>query len=234
MRFIYFTLILLLSYTVTLAQDRAAESVFSFEISLDSVDWPVEKSLDTIDITLRSFGELGGFNFRIASIVGSVDIVDIVRGDLPTDCRWEFFSSRWQGEQEFGDRLLNVWTVVALPRLIPDSTEKEGPCFSLPGEPTLARVVITAGQSRYGSEDFSPLFFLWDDCGDNAISSVRGDLLYMSDSVFWPSEVQGMPTTREFPSVAGSPDHCISEKAADRIKRTIRFTNGGVRFTFDL
>ncbi|MDF1544247.1 MAG: hypothetical protein P1R58_03995 [bacterium] len=230
MRIVTFLVTLLLSPQL-FAQEIAAESIYDYSIRMDTIDWAMEKQLDTVDIRLESHAELGGFNFRIASVVGEVDIIDIVKGDLPTKCRWEFLSSRWQGELELGDRILSVWTVVALPRLMPDSTEKEGPCFSQPDNPTLVKVVVTAGQSQFATQEFSPLFFLWTDCGDNTVSSVRGELLYMSDSVSWSYPAKGMPKGKEFPSVAGSPDHCISAKATDRIKRTINFTNGGIRFS---
>ena len=79
-----------------------------------------------------------------------------------------------------------------------------------------------------------PIYFFWDDCGDNSISSVNGDTLYIDKAIYdfsgnliWHEIYEDMfPENTRIPFV-GAPDYCLNfdpEKPSP--VRYIDFING--------
>lgn len=88
----------------------------------------------------------------------------------------------------------------------------------------LARLTMVITSDPAYAYQFLPISWLWNDCGDNAVSSRFGDSLFVSSDVYDPA---GTVITQdvEFPSGYGLPSTCLSNS---NIVRTLDFQNGGI------
>jgi hypothetical protein len=138
--------------------------------------------------------DIGGFDFLIAYDASALTFMEATPGQLLEDCGWEYFTYRygWQGNCE-GPCPSGLLRIIAIADL------NNGPChpncFGPPDmEPyELAEMKFYVTNDRTYECMYVPIRFFWDDCGDNAISSVTGDTLFISDHVydFEGSEVTG-------------------------------------------
>ena len=116
----------------------------------------------------------------------------------------------------------------------PEHPSEYGPPDSDPHELATMKFHITNDYTLNGQ--FAPISFYWNDCGDNAISSVDGETLYIDyavydseENVIWNEEddVQ-FPEDARIPNV-GAPDSCVnSDPDKPQAIRFIEFINGGV------
>jgi hypothetical protein len=113
-------------------------------------------------------------------------------------------------------------------------------CFGPPefvsNQYELAEMKFLVTNDRTFACQFAPIKFFWDDCGDNSISSVDGEVLYIDravcdfeDNIIWDEfdDVQ-FPEDARIPFV-GAPDHCLNpnpEKPS--AVRFIDFISGGI------
>lgn len=225
-------LLLILSPGSDLAAQSLEPDVFS--VSIESVASTFISRLDTIDVKLTTSTELGGFDFKIGlesngSTVGIPDIVEILPGEFIDSCRWEMFNTH-RIETSLGDnRPSSLWQVVALPEMIPDSTRPI--CFSPAGEMNIFKIVLATGHA-YGARIYHPerdsldLFFFWEDCGDNSISSGSGSELFVMSQIF---DSDGRTLADSSSQAKGGrllPSGCPGSKENGRIKPRILFRNG--------
>ncbi len=128
---------------------------------------------------------MGGFDFLIAYDASALTLMEAVPGEFIEDCGWEYFTYRhgWQGNCE-GPCPSGLVRIVAM------AETNNGPyhpsCFGPPDmEPyELASMkFFVTGDMTYECM-FVPIRFFWHDCGDNAISNVMGDSLWISDHVY--------------------------------------------------
>ena len=83
---------------------------------------------------------------------------------------------------------------------------------------------------------YAPIYFFWGDCGDNSISSVDGDVLYIDRAIYdfegniiWNEEddVQ-FPEDARIPFV-GAPDYCLNpDPDKPSAVRALDFVTGGI------
>ncbi|MEK7775273.1 MAG: hypothetical protein AAB305_05260 [Candidatus Zixiibacteriota bacterium] len=190
--------------------------------------------IDTVDVTLNGFGKgIGGFDIKIGVENSNFHILEILPGELIDSCHWKLFTPHMTTNLPTTGLPLEVWQVIGLSQAIPDSI---GPvCFGFDRPTVLMRLVVDVGPHDVheiidwlDKYHYLPIFFYWEDCTDNTISTESGDTLCVSSRVF-DSNTQEISDKRPlFPSRTGMPRQCINPSRANRPHKLIDFYNGGI------
>ncbi len=156
---------------------------------------------------------MGGFDFTVRYDSNLV-FAGAQPGQLLNLCHWEYFTFQPRGIREV--------QVSAIADIANGSSHPD--CYGASAA-DLADLAfdIPLDINLYGK--FLPVRLIWNDCGDNAISSRYGDTLYTSDQVFHFDGYREYEITRDsaFPSYFGAPSSCGNDSA-----RILDFYNGGV------
>jgi hypothetical protein len=189
--------------------------------------------LDTIDITINGFGKgIGGFDIKIGVDGSDLQILEILPGELIDSCHWELFSPRKTTNLPTTQLPLEVWQIIGLSQTIPDSM---GPvCFGFERPAALMRLVVNFSTTVFGytigsieMRSYESIFFYWEDCTDNTISTESGDTLCVSSRVFDLSTQEISDKRPLFPSRTGIPRQCINPSRANHPHKLVDFYNGG-------
>ena len=190
-----------------------------------------------VSVTLE-FGiyEMGGFDFLIAYDASALTFTEATPGQLLEDCDWEYFTYRYGPFGNCGDACPS-----GLLRIIAIAETNNGPyhpsCFlpdSLPA--TLFTLDFLVTDDRTFECTYVPIRFFWMDCGDNAISSKDGDILYIDRKIYdfegnliWDEEDDDVyPEADRIPWV-GAPDYCLNpDPDKPSPIRFIDFVFGGI------
>ena len=182
-----------------------------------TVDIPV--SLDSVAPDF----EMGGFDFLIGYDTAVVTFRSASLGQLLQDCGWEYFTYN-TGDSCVGDMCPSgLVRIVALADINNGNIhpscygDTAGELFTLTFQITLNHAYECA---------FTPIQWLWIDCGDNGVSSKFGDSLLMSYDIF---DANGLLITYDttFPTLFGAPDACIDGTLGSGV-RAVDFYNGGI------
>ncbi len=188
---------------------------------------------DTLLVTLQANGQsLAGFDFKIGIDNPLVDIIAILPGEIYDSCRWEYFTARQVNTSDKEPYPPILWQVVALAELIPD--EEQPLCHGLNRKASLLKLVVSNEHVLNVPDTAVPIFFFWEDCGDNSISSRSGNTLLLSKQVFdyfgaVPPQSRGI-----FPTRSGAPSQCINPGSRNKPVRKIEFHNGGIEFRMNI
>ena len=184
-------------------------------------------SIATINVTVGSapsWFDMGGFDLLLAYDTLVLEVVSVSQGGLLDSCGWEYFESRIGSETDCGGqscpngliRLVGVADLAAIPGSPTCNADSTG---------TLARIEFqVSSDSAY--ECWSPLIrFMWYDCGDNSLSSISGDSLFISQAVYdeWGGIHAGDTT---FPTPWGAPDTCLANNST--VLRRVEYHHGYV------
>lgn len=185
-------------------------------------------ALDTVDLFLESDSSLGGFDLKLMVAGSQLEIVGILPGRLIDTCRWEFFNAReLMVVLDDPDSEQPAWQITALPELIPDSIKPA--CYGGFTPMSLCRIIVYSIQLNLALADTgqplkeAAIRFVWEDCGDNTISSFSGKNLWLS----W--QAAGSDSTvaeAGFPNRSGASNSCLTPRNSDRVKRLVRFKPG--------
>jgi len=231
------SLICLLAGTTVNAQSDPTASTSSFDsvyvVSLPHIMVDDMHLYDTLDIMLNSGNvQLAGFELKFGAPGRLFDIVEVLPGELCDSCNWEMFNAKRIDTQSKTGFPSIMYKVVAIAKVLPDSTRKS--CFGLGRPVSLARLVVTNEYAHETPDTTLPLYFIWEDCTDNTISGIDGNTLFLSyrtvDLVPNSFDTTGNP----FPSVRGAPRNCIKPGGPNVPKRAIEFRNGGIEFKLNL
>ncbi|MCX6833582.1 MAG: hypothetical protein NTW07_00360, partial [candidate division Zixibacteria bacterium] len=186
---------------------------------------------DTLDLTVEANGiEIGGCVFKLAVANNIVDIVDILPGELVDSCRWDMFDAHQiTTNDEAAPR--EVWQITTLTQGV--SGRKKPVCFGFDRPAVLARLVVSSAHRPSVADTTAEIFFYWESCRDNILSSREGASVLVSDTVL--DVVPAIYTTERgtFPTRYGSPANCVSPRAKYPPRRLVDFRNGGVTFKFN-
>ena len=111
--------------------------------------------------------------------------IEAAPGQLLEDCGWEYFTYRSGADGNCGDACPS-----GLLRIVAMAETNNGPyhpsCFGPPDTDPheLAKLRFYVTDDRTYECQFVPIRFFWGDCGDNTISNVDGDSLWISDHVY--------------------------------------------------
>ncbi len=173
----------------------------------------------TIDVPADTF-QMGGFDLLLIYNV-AFTFQSAAVGSLLDSCGWEYFTCQPGGNHDV--------------RLVAIADINNGPnhpeCYG-GNSGTLAEIVLMMPCDSSYTGSFLPIRWIWQDCGDNSVSSRIGDSLMISYDVYdfdGASEVLITEDT-SFPTIFGAPDICLSEEQGTTV-RFVNFRNGGVIVT---
>jgi len=175
--------------------------------------------------------EMGGFDFLIAYDASALTAIGIEPCDLLKDCDWEYFTYRFGPFGNCGDACPS-----GLLRIVALADQNDGPnhptCFGPPDTDPheLAIMQFLVTNNRNFDCQYAPIRFFWMDCGDNTISSVIGDSLFVSDHVYNVEGTEITDSTYGYPTYFGVQSECLINPYPDKPTplRFIDFVNGGI------
>jgi hypothetical protein len=153
------------------------------------------------------------------------------------DCEWEYVRYRVGIQGNCGDACPN-----GLLRLVAIADMNNGAahpsCYGAPDiDPyMLMNMKFYVTDDRTYECQHVPIYFFWDDCGDNMISSKEGDPVYIDRAIYdynsnliWDEEDDDQfPEDARIPFV-GAPDYCLNpDPNKPTAIRDIDFFNGGI------
>jgi hypothetical protein len=127
---------------------------------------------------------MGGYDFLIYYDPSALTFMEAELSDDLVDCKWEYFTYRYGAVGNCGGPCPS-----GLLRIVAMAETNNGPyhpianCAAGPLE--LAKLKFYVTNDRTFECMFVPVYFYWFDCGDNGISSVSGDTLWIARHVFW-------------------------------------------------
>lgn len=212
--------------------DTVVEEAPRYVVSVQRVTVTDMRIDDTLAILLNAFGNpVAGFELKFAVESPFIDIVAVLPGEIYDSCGWEYFNARQINTANKETYPPVVWQAVALAD-IPDAHRPL--CFGFDREASLIKLVVSSEHMARVPDTIAPIFFFWEDCGDNTIAGVSGDTLAMSTKVFDYYNVEYTEGRELFPSRTGAPNQCINPAAKNKPRRLIEFHTGGVEFKLDL
>jgi len=174
--------------------------------------------------------EIDGFEFNIAYTQAMLAFLAVENDGFCSDCDWEYFtySQGYFGDCEIGCPYREV-NVFGLAEAVLGGQPS---CYSAPGRTKLFTMRFLVTDDRTVAGSFAPIRFLWNDCGDNAMSSRHGDSLLLAKSVYDsnpPRDVTDFGFIGGYPTYTGAQDSdCFAERNDHPSVRLIEFRNGGV------
>jgi FlgD Ig-like domain len=207
-------------------------------IKIEKTHNTIQGQYELVSITLENSDlEMGGFDFLIAYDASALTFIEATPGQLLDDCGWEYFTYRYGVHGNCGDACPS-----GLLRIIAIAETNDGPhhpsCFGPPDTDPheLAEMKFFVTDDRTYNGQYVPIYFFWDDCGDNMVSSVDGDIVYHDRAIFdfefnliWDEEDDdSFPEDDRIPFV-GAPDFCLNpDPDKPPVIRLINFIQGGI------
>ena len=229
--------------TVTIeVSDGYATAQCSFEIEvLITVPFEIviEKTHGTlqghfVDVGIDQIAgseDMGGFDFLIGYDNSALTFIEATPGQMLIDCGWEYFTYRYSWNGNCGNACPS-----GLLRVVGIAEINDGPNHPIctvagvmPPARNLVNLKFLVTNDRTFECMYVPIRFYWMDCGDNAISSVGGDTLFISKAVYMYTggPVFNPGDMDDLPGIYGAPDICMIGDKVEPI-RFIYFTHGGV------
>lgn len=212
----------------------------TFRVTIEKVHDVIQGGYEWVDITLDNSidpgNEMGGFDFLIDYDASALSFAGAEPGQALIDCGWEYFVYRYGESGNCGGSACPTGKL----RIVAIAETNNGPnhpdCF-IGGSSygvQLARLNFLVTDDRTLECQYAPIRWCWYDCGDNAISSVTGDTLYISrhvyefDTAFASDPIEDLGV--DFPSLFGANATCdtlVGDGKPDPL-RAIDFWNGGI------
>jgi len=217
-------LIVILTAGDIFSEDSTKADMPYYRITIESESYSLGQLIDTVDIGIESSGKpIGGVDIKIGFDSPALEILEIIPGEIPDSCRWKFFNSRDVSFKTSGDSPIGVWQILAMAEFGGDMVRPV--CYGFDKKASIAKLVIHVDSSQIDLETDSiiAIFFYWQDCGDNTVTNISGDSLYLSEN-----STNEKDTPRVLPSRIGAPASCINPKAQKKPVRGVSFESGGV------
>ena len=207
-----------------------------FAVKAQKTHNSLQGHFEYVGVSLSGSGaEFGGFDFLMAYDASALTAVDVQIGQMLTNCGWEYFTYRYGANGNCnGPCPSGLIRVVAIADVSNGAHHPScyGPATSTPSELFKVRFYVT--NDRAFECMYIPVKFYWIDCGDNGISSISGDTLYIDKrimafegQVLWDelNDAQYPDNTR--PAGLGAPDFCMLGYKYHPM-RCVEFWQGGV------
>ena len=159
----------------------------------------------------------GGFDFLIAFEEPPLTLITATPGALLDSCGWEYFTYRSGAQGNCNGPCPSGFVrLVAIAEM--NNGDVHPSCFLSGQSGTLATLTFAIASDRaYACIDF-PISFYWTECGENVVSSVTGDTLYLDRKVFEfsnQSDITGQPGYGGWQGIAGSPNCLLAISKTD-------------------
>ncbi len=237
-----------INFTVTVTDPCGGSAVCNFAIEvLDTEPWiiQIEKTHNTLQgqfeyvSILKQGGSdlMGGFDFLVAYDASALSFFSAELGAAlgPAGCGWEYFTYRYGAQGNCGGPCPSgLLRVVAIADV--NNGANHPSCYSVANGSELVSLKFYVTNDRTFECMYVPIRFAWIDCGDNSISNIGGDTLWISSQVFdFENTAPGIDPNYEITDMScyfaiaygGACSACdVSEKYAPI--RFILFWNGGV------
>ncbi len=196
---------------------------------LPRVTATADKPVDTVSVTIQTRStEVAGFDLKIGCDSRLVSIIEILPGEIPDSCDWEYFNSRDLYDPMDPQRPSSLWKIVALAKATPGPEPPA--CYGLDRRAGIVDLVLSYEPDAFATDTSVSLFFYWEDCRDNVISDKSATTALVSDKVY--SYVgEALDAGDGFPSRTGTPRQCVDMTKRNHARRIIDFHNGGVAFS---
>jgi len=197
--------------------------------------WPV--SITMLDDEYENY-PIGGYDFLITYDPTALLVYSVDPGNFIDHCGWEYFTYRYGPNGNCGPGACpsGFLRIVAIAET--NNGDNHPDCFTndAPGSNQLAQINFLVSNDRTLECQYVPIRFAWYDCGDNALSSVTGDSLFISRHVYdyaWIGDTAyadwiDIAATHDYPTLYGAQDvDCF----VDEFKipfRFVDFRNGGI------
>ena len=221
---ILFLILILASGNLFAADSTMADRPY-YKITIETESYFLGQLIDTVDISIESSGKpIGGVDIKIGFDSPALEIIEIIPGEIPDSCGWKFFNTRDVSFNSSAETPIGVWQILAMAEFGGDTVSAV--CYGFDRKASIAKLVIHVDSSKLDLETDSILqiFFYWEDCGDNTVTNISGDSLYLS-----LISANEKDTLRVLPSRIGAPASCINPKAQNKPVRGVEFQSGGVR-----
>ncbi len=218
--------------------DSVAAPIQPFVIKIEKTHNTLQGHYANVAVTVENTElEMGGFDFLIAYDASALAFTEAEPGQLLEDCDWEYFTYRYGVHGNCGDACPS-----GLLRIIAIAEINNGPnhpsCYGPPDiDPhELATLTFFVTNDRTYDCQYAPIYFFWDDCNDNSISSVDGQILYIDLAIYdfeynliWNEDDDDeFPEDERIPFV-GAPDYCLNpDPDKPSATRYIHFVRGGI------
>lgn len=186
-----------------------------------------------LDSTIQPADEMGGFDFLISYDASALTFQSAEPGQLLLDCGWEYFTFRYGPNGNCGPGACPSGMLRIVSIAETNNGANHPSCFTgTAGQLALLHFLVT--NDRNYECQYVPIRWMWYDCGDNAISSVSGDTLYISRHVYEFEDTLGLNPiendTMSFPTMFGAPAVCDIDTGDGKPdpERVIDFWNGGI------
>ncbi len=214
-------------------------TIVNYLITIENVDAALQGQEHTVDIYMQNSDltnyELGGFDLLIQYDNSALTFQYAEEGQFLVDCGWEYFTYRYGPNGNCGTGCpTGELRVVAIAETN-DHPDNHPDCYTnAPGiSNQLAVLHFRVTNDRTFECMMVPIQFIWYDCGDNSLSSVDGNILFISNNVFNNYDTttmysENLAADNPFPTPTGANASC-DEGFKLETERFVDFVNGGIR-----
>ncbi|MGB5108033.1 MAG: FlgD immunoglobulin-like domain containing protein [Candidatus Zixiibacteriota bacterium] len=207
-----------------------------FIVKTEKTHNTLQGHFEYVSVTVEGAGQnFGGFDFLLSYDNSALNFIDAQPGTMLTTCGWEYFTFRYGAQGNCsGSCPSGLVRVVSIADANNGANHPScyGPALPSPQEMFKLKFLVT--NDRTFECQYVPIRFFWLDCGDNGISTVSGDTLYLEKRIF---SFEGNAVWDEFddaqfpdynrPFGVGAQDFCMLGDKYEPI-RCIEFWEGGV------
>jgi hypothetical protein len=222
------------SFTVT---------VINFLITIEKTHGTIQGQSQTVEVNMLNSGfenyPIGGFDFLFAYDASALTFQSATPGQFLVDCGWEYFTYRYGANGNCGTGCPSGEIRVTAIAETNNGQGNHPDCFtnsgSVSNQLTVLNFLVT--NDRTFECMYAPVQFYWYDCGDNTLSDVSGDQLFMNNHIYNFEDTNSInysvdlaDPTVPFPSYSGAHESCdisLNDGKPDPL-RFIDFVNGGV------
>ncbi|MBU8934415.1 MAG: dockerin type I repeat-containing protein [candidate division Zixibacteria bacterium] len=191
-----------------------------------------------ISITLETLSPgteyltISNFDFLIQWNPTAATFQSAQPGQLLVDCEWEYFTYRYSANASCGEGYCPSG-VVRMVGLADTENGSHVPLCLADSVGELAVVTFLATTDPAWECIYSPIRWLWYDCGDNVVAvEPTGENLFVSNRIYDFDGSWWINQEREFPTTYGAPYECTGEIAPGKYStRAIDYYHGGFDFT---
>lgn len=199
-------------------------------ISIERPRDVIQGSFEYVDVKYEaniSSLQFAGFDLLISYDAAALTLIDATQGNLLNDCGWQYFTYRVGNDACTGSCPSSVVRIVALG----DSPQVSGQqsCNLGASSGNLATIKFLVTNDASFECITVPVQFYWSDCGDNVLSSVTGNTLFVADTVYYGFASDLIyPVPNGLQTNQGWPESCASELGNNQANRAVNFREGGV------